>query len=75
MANLQIRNLPEPLLARLRYYAQQQHRTLNDIVLSAIEHEMTRCEWFERLAQRPSVDLGVSASSLLEEERWQWELG
>jgi hypothetical protein len=30
---------------------------------------MNRCEWFERLAQRPPTELGVSAASLLEEER------
>jgi plasmid stability protein len=71
MANLQVKNLPEPLHARLRSYARQHHRTLSDVALAALEREMNRCEWYERLAQRPSADLGVSASSLLEEERDQ----
>jgi plasmid stability protein len=69
MANLQVKNLPEPLHARLRRYAQQHHRTLSDVALAALEREMSRCEWYERLAQRPPTDLDVSASSLLAEER------
>ncbi len=41
------------------------------MALAALEREMNRCEWYERLAQRPPTDLGGSASSLLEEERGQ----
>jgi plasmid stability protein len=69
MANLQVKNLPEPLHDRLRRYARRQHRTLSDFALAALEREVNRCEWNERLAQRPLTDLGVSAASLLEEER------
>ena len=43
------------------------------IVLRALERELARCEWHERLAQRPTTDLGVSAVSLLAEERQQRE--
>jgi plasmid stability protein len=71
MANLQVKNLPEPLHSRLRHYARQHHRTLSDVARAALEREMARCEWYERLAQRPPTDLGASASSLLEEERGQ----
>jgi plasmid stability protein len=71
MANLQVKNLPELLHARLRRYARQHHRTISDLALTALEREMDRCEWHERLAQRPATDLGVSVSSLLEEERSQ----
>jgi plasmid stability protein len=71
MANLQVKNLPEPLHTRLRRYARQHHRTLSDVALAALEREMNRCEWYERLAHRPPTDLGVSAASLLEEERGQ----
>ncbi|HET9228695.1 MAG TPA: hypothetical protein VFR31_18595 [Thermoanaerobaculia bacterium] len=71
MANLQIKNLPDALHERLRKYAQKQHRTISDIALEAIEHEMERYEWYERLAQRPASDLGDSAASLLEQERQQ----
>ncbi|HZF11230.1 MAG TPA: toxin-antitoxin system HicB family antitoxin [Thermoanaerobaculia bacterium] len=71
MANLQVKNLPEPLHARLRRYARQHHRTISDVALAALERELNRCEWYERHAQHPATDLGVSASSLLEEERSQ----
>lgn len=71
MANLQVKNLPEPLHNRLRGYAKRHHRTLSDVALAALEREMARCEWVERLAQRPPTDLGVTAATLLEEERGQ----
>lgn len=69
MANLQVKNMPEALHTRLRRYARQRHQTLSDVALAALEREMNRCEWYERLAQSPPTDLGVSAASLLEEER------
>jgi plasmid stability protein len=71
MANLQVKNLPEPLHTRLRRYARQQHRTLSDVALAALEREMNRLDWYERLARRPPTDLAVSAASLLDEERGQ----
>ena len=71
MANLQVKNLPEALHNRLRRYARKRHQTLSDVALAALEREMNRCEWYERLTQRPPTDLGVSAASLLEEERGQ----
>jgi hypothetical protein len=69
MANLQVKNLPELLHTRLRRYARQQHRTLSDVALAALEREMNRLDWYERLARRPPTDLAVSAASLLDEER------
>ena len=73
MANLQVKNLPDALHQRLRSYAQKHHRTISDIALAALEREMARQEWHERLAQRPATDLGGSAASLLEQEREQRE--
>lgn len=43
--------------------------TLSDVVLRAIERELARREWRERLAKRAVTDLGTSAASLLEQER------
>ncbi|HEX7185501.1 MAG TPA: toxin-antitoxin system HicB family antitoxin [Thermoanaerobaculia bacterium] len=71
MANLQVKNLPDALHQRLRQHAQMHHRTISDIVLEAIEREMARHEWQEKLSQRPATDLGNSAASLLEQERQQ----
>lgn len=73
MANLQVKNLPESLHQRLRQYAQAHHRTISDIVLEAIEREMARHEWREKLSHRPATDLGGSAASLLEQERQERE--
>ena len=73
MANLQVKNVPDTLHQRLRRYAQEHNCTLSDVVLIALEHELARREWHERLAQRPTTDLGVSAASLLAQERQQRE--
>ena len=73
MASLQVKNLPEALHQRLRKYAQKHHRTISEVALEALEREMARQEWKERLAQRPAADLGDSAASLLEQERQQRE--
>jgi plasmid stability protein len=71
VANLQVKNIPNDLHQRLRHCAQKHKCTLSDIVLVAIKRELDRREWHERLAKRPSTHLGVSAASLLEEERQQ----
>lgn len=71
MATLQVKTIPDALYQRLRHYAQKHQRTISDIVLEAIEREMARYEWHEKLAQRPTTNLGVSAASLLEQERKQ----
>jgi plasmid stability protein len=69
MANLQVKNLPDILHQRLRQYAQQYNRTISDITLAAIEREIARYEWHERFSRRLATDLGISAASLLEQER------
>ena len=68
MATLQVKNVPETFHQRLRRYAQEHKCTLGDVVLIALERELARCEWHERLAQRPTTDLRVSAASLLAQE-------
>ena len=69
MANLQVKNVPESLHRRLRLYARKHKCTLSDFVLAAIERELARSAFHERLRKRPATDLGVSAASLLEAER------
>ena len=73
MANLQVKNVPDALHQRLRRYAQEHKCTLSDVVLIALERELARREWHERLAQRPTTSLEVSAASLLVQERQQRE--
>ena len=69
MANLQVRNVPNALHERLRLHARESNRSMSAAVLDAIERELARWEWQERLAQRPETDLGVEAATLLATER------
>ncbi len=47
---------------------------MSAVVLSAVEHELERLEWRERLAQRPTTDLGVDAATIISEERARRDL-
>ena len=69
MSNLQVKNVPEALHDRLRERAAEEGCSLSDFVLRSVERELSRGEWLRRLRQRPSVDLDVRASALIEEER------
>ena len=69
MANLQVKNIPDTLHQRLRRYAREHKCTLSVVVLTAIERELARREWHERLAHRPTTALGLSAATLLDQER------
>lgn len=71
MANIQVKNIPEKLHNRLRRYAREQECTLGEIVLEAIQREVSRREWHKRFSGRPSMQLRSSAAELLEEERRQ----
>ena len=51
MANLQVRNIPDELHERLRRHAREHNCTMSAVVLSAVERELVRWEWRERLAQ------------------------
>ena len=42
---------------------------MREVVLTAVERELPRHEWRERLARRPETELAVSAAALLEQER------
>ena len=69
MANLQLKNIPDTLHDRLRQHARKNRVTISATVMAAIERELERNEWRERLATRPKTDLGVRASDTLAEER------
>jgi plasmid stability protein len=73
MANLQVKNLPDVLHERLRDYSRKHNRTISDVVLEALEREMARNEWHDKLSKRPATDLGDAATSLLEQERQERE--
>ena len=67
--NLQVKNVPRELHERLRRHAHKRNRTMSDVVLAAVEHELARSEWRERFSRRPAADLDIGAASLLEEAR------
>ena len=46
---------------------------MSAIVLAAVERELKRLEWHERLAERSPVDLGVDAATLIAEARAERE--
>ena len=69
MANIQVKNVPDELHERLRRHARKKNCTMSAAVLAAIERELSRAEWRERMANRPVVDLGVPAAQLIEEAR------
>jgi plasmid stability protein len=71
MVNLQVKNIPESLHQQLRRCAKQRKSTLSEVVLEAVKRELARSAFHERMANCSPVDLGVSAASLLEEERHQ----
>ena len=73
MANLQVKNIPDELHERLRRHAREHNCTMSAVVLSAVERELSRSEWSERLPQRSRTDLGIPAADLLQAERTQRE--
>ena len=73
MANLQVKNVPEFLHKRLRFYARKRNCTLSDLVLEAIKRELARSTFHERFRKRSQSDIGTSAAELLGEERRQRE--
>jgi plasmid stability protein len=69
MANLQVKNVPEPIHRKIRAFAERRGRTVRDFVLSAVLREIEREEFRARLAKRTPVDLGRPAARTLEELR------
>ena len=63
MSNLQVKNIPDELHAR------KNGVTVSATVIAAIERELARNEWRERLATRPKTNIGIRASDTLAEER------
>lgn len=69
MANLQVKNVPEPLHAKIRRYAKREGRTVREFVLEAVRRAIAREEFQQRLRSRERVDLGRRAATSVEEIR------
>jgi plasmid stability protein len=75
MANLQVKNVPDSVHRKIRAFAQRHGRTVRDVVLDAVLHEIEREEFRVRLAKRAPVDLGRPAARTLEELRAERDEG
>jgi plasmid stability protein len=75
MANLQVKNVPEPVHRKIRTYAKRHGRTVRDFVLDAVIRAIEREEFRARLAKREPVDLGRPAARTLDEVRAERDAG
>lgn len=80
MANLQIKNVPEPLHDELRRRAKARKMTVRDYVLELIEEDQERPtmrEWLAELAelarQRPASPNAPTGAELIAEARAEHE--
>lgn len=69
MSNLQVKNVPDELYARLRDYADERNSTISAVVLSAVERELDKASMINRLAGRSSVEISTPAAEILRVER------
>ena len=54
---------------RLREHAKKNRSSMSNIVLDAIERELKRLEFHDKLAQLPKTTMSVDAATLLAEAR------
>lgn len=73
MANLQVKNVPEPVHRKIRAHAQRQGRTVRDVVLEAVLREIRRDEFRRRIDKRRPVALGRPVARSLDEVRAERE--
>jgi plasmid stability protein len=69
MANLQVKNVPDPLHRKIRRFAKQEGRSVREFVLEAVRHAVAREEFRRRLHGRERVELGHPAALSIEEVR------
>lgn len=78
MAILHIDNVPDSLYERLRQHARRNGRSVDGIVVDAVEKELcdnsylTPEEWKEHLARRSKTDIEIDTEELLRET---WSVG
>lgn len=73
MRYIQVKNVPDDVHRALSRYAKRRGRTIRDIVLEAVQRELSREEFVARLRSRSPVDLGRPAADLLREVRQERE--
>jgi plasmid stability protein len=73
MANIQVKNVPEELHRRLRRSARRRRTTMRELILDAVQRELSSEEFVTRLRRRRAVDLGRPAAEFLREARRERE--
>jgi len=68
VANLQVKNVPEALVRKVRSLARRRGRTMRDLILDAVRREIDREQWRARLEQRTPVEID-DVARVLEDER------
>jgi plasmid stability protein len=69
VANLQVKNVPEQLHAKIRRAAKREGRTVREFVLDAVRRAIAREEFQQRLHSRERVDLGRLAAASVDDVR------
>ena len=70
MATLSIENLPDDLNQRLKEQAAIQNCSIRELALGAIQRELERLEFQERLQELPLTDSGeIDGATLIRQER------
>ncbi|MEM6559900.1 MAG: hypothetical protein AAF605_08965 [Myxococcota bacterium] len=69
MKNLQAKNVSDSLHKKATALASRRGVTLSQVIVEALEHEIARDAFNQRLAKRKQVALRTSPRAALEEER------
>lgn len=69
MANLQVKDVPETVHRRLRECARRRGKSLRELVLEALDKELSHDEFERRLSARSRTRLSRPAGEVLAEVR------
>ena len=69
MADLEVKNVPDELRERLLRQAYKREMSLDDVIVAALERELDRIEFHERIAAKEPMEFKVSPSEMLAQER------
>lgn len=69
MGDLQLENVPDELRERLLRQAIRREMSLDDVIVAALERELDRIEFYDRLEAKEPMEFEVSPSELLAQER------
>ena len=71
MATIRVKNIPDDLRDRLQRQAGRCRASIDDVLLEALEREVLRLEWNEKLASKNPAKVKTNPSDILAQERAQ----